>query len=145
MTRSIVFLLLTVVFLGTALAFAPPSRRRAGSALVMEIASVPPPIEHFTQASPRIESEVTFVSPLMRKTNNFDVSSPQLLSLEERRPPTKEEIEAKKRNFNFWFWGGGFVAPFLATFYYFGYAFYRFSNLFVRPGTHTVLLNYLQI
>ena len=47
-------------------------------------------------------------------------STSQLLSLQERRPPTKEEIEAKKRNFAFWFWGGGFVAPFLATFYYFG-------------------------
>ena len=39
--------------------------------------------------------------------------------------PTKEEIAAKKRNFAFWFWGGGFVAPFLATFYYFGLKFWE--------------------
>jgi len=32
---------------------------------------------------------------------------------------------AKKRNFNFWLWGGGFVAPFLATFYYFGFRFWE--------------------
>ncbi len=41
-------------------------------------------------------------------------------SLQERHIPTAEEIEAKKRNFNLWFWGGGFVAPFLATIFYFG-------------------------
>jgi len=50
--------------------------------------------------------------------------SPQLpsitTSLQERHIPTAEEIEAKKRNFNLWFWGGGFVAPFLATIFYFG-------------------------
>jgi len=49
----------------------------------------------------------------------------QLLSLEERRPPTAEEIAAKKRNFNLWFWGGGFVAPFLATIFYFGFRFWE--------------------
>ena len=52
-------------------------------------------------------------------------SSTQTLSLKERVPPTAEEIAAKKRNFNFWFWGGGFVAPFLATFYYFGLKFWE--------------------
>ena len=52
-------------------------------------------------------------------------SSTQTLSLQERVPPTAEEIAAKKRNFNFWFWGGGFVAPFLATFYYFGLKFWE--------------------
>lgn len=49
-----------------------------------------------------------------------------LLSLKERPPPpTPEELAAKKRNFNLWFWGGGFVAPFLATFYYFGFKFWE--------------------
>ncbi len=52
-------------------------------------------------------------------------SSTNVVSLEERRPPTAEEIAAKKRNFNLWFWGGGFVAPFLATFYYFGLKFWE--------------------
>jgi hypothetical protein len=48
-------------------------------------------------------------------------SSTMALSLKDRPPPpTKEEIAAKQRNFNFWFWGGGFVAPFIATVYYFG-------------------------
>jgi len=42
-----------------------------------------------------------------------------------RAKPTAEEIAAKKRSFNFWLWGGGFVAPFLATFYYFGFKFWE--------------------
>lgn len=52
-------------------------------------------------------------------------SSSTAVSLEERKPPTAEEIAAKKKNFAFWFWGGGFVAPFLATFYYFGFKFWE--------------------
>jgi len=52
--------------------------------------------------------------------------SSELLSLKERPPPpTAEELAEKKKNFNFWFWGGGFVAPFLATFYYFGFKFWE--------------------
>jgi hypothetical protein len=48
-------------------------------------------------------------------------SSTLSLSLKDRPPPpTAEEIAAKKANFNILFWGGGFVAPFIATVYYFG-------------------------
>lgn len=46
-------------------------------------------------------------------------------SLSAKPKPTAEEIQKKKDNFNFWFWGGGFVAPFLATFYYFGFKFWE--------------------
>jgi len=52
-------------------------------------------------------------------------SSSTVVSLEERVPPTPEQIAAKKRNFNFWFWGGGIVAPFIATVYYFGLRFWE--------------------
>mmetsp|Transcript_23619 Transcript_23619/g.65541 ORF Transcript_23619/g.65541 Transcript_23619/m.65541 type:complete len:117 (+) Transcript_23619:138-488(+) len=56
----------------------------------------------------------------------FEESTSMTLSLKERPPPpTEEELAAKKRNFNLWFWGGGFVAPFLATFYYFGFKFWE--------------------
>jgi len=54
----------------------------------------------------------------------FDSTS-TMVSVQEYRKPTPEEIAAKKRNFNLWFWGGGFVAPFLATFYYFGLKFWE--------------------
>jgi hypothetical protein len=52
-------------------------------------------------------------------------SSNFLSDLKERRPPTAEEIAQKKLNFNLWLWGGGVVAPFLATFYYFGFKFWE--------------------
>lgn len=58
--------------------------------------------------------------------NNVMESTSNMVSLKERPPPpTAEEIAAKKASFNFWFWGGGFVAPFLATFYYFGLKFWE--------------------
>ena len=46
-------------------------------------------------------------------------------SLSARPKPTKEEIDQKNKNLALWFWGGGFVAPFLATFYYFGFKFWE--------------------
>mmetsp|Transcript_17470 Transcript_17470/g.25847 ORF Transcript_17470/g.25847 Transcript_17470/m.25847 type:complete len:132 (-) Transcript_17470:178-573(-) len=58
------------------------------------------------------------------RLGNYAQSSLQV-AIQEYRKPTAEEIAAKKRNFNLWFWGGGFVAPFLATFYYFGFKFWE--------------------
>jgi hypothetical protein len=62
-------------------------------------------------------------------TSSMDTTTSPLtsltVSLEERKPPTAEEIAAKKRNFNVVFWGGGIVAPFLATFFYFGLKFWE--------------------
>lgn len=52
-------------------------------------------------------------------------SSNFLSDLKPRHVPTAEEIAQKKFNFNLWLWGGGVVAPFLATFYYFGLKFWE--------------------
>ena len=52
-------------------------------------------------------------------------SNSVLVSLQERKVPTAEEIAQKKLNFNLLFWGGGFVAPFLATVFYFGTRFWE--------------------
>lgn len=52
-------------------------------------------------------------------------TSTQLVSLQERKIPTKEEIDQKKLTFNLIFWGGGFVAPFIATVFYFGFRFWE--------------------
>ena len=78
-------------------------------------------------------SNIPSVSQLQQPTsfNNYlsaesSVSSASInVALKERIVPTAEEVATKKRNFNFWFWGGGFVAPFLATFYYFGLKFWE--------------------
>jgi hypothetical protein len=92
---------------------------------LLNMAFVPPlAVQHIpTHTSHSPASQHT--SPLVEGIQKFNAGSTQLLSLQERRPPTQEEIEAKKRNFNMWFWGGGFVAPFLATFYYFGFKFWE--------------------
>ena len=86
---------------------------------------VPPPVQHLYQI-PSTTTISQHSSPLTMGIAEFNAgSSTQVLSLQERRVPTAEEVAEKKRNFNFWFWGGGFVAPFLATFYYFGFKFWE--------------------
>lgn len=47
------------------------------------------------------------------------------VAIQEYKTPTAEELADKKRNFNVIFWGGGFVAPFLATVFYFGARFWE--------------------
>ena len=64
-------------------------------------------------------------SPLQEGVQRYLSSSSQLVCLKERHIPTPEEIAAKKLNFNILFWGGGFVAPFLATVFYFGFRFWE--------------------
>lgn len=71
------------------------------------------------------QQKISSVNYYLQSSNVLDSTS-NIVSLKDRPPPpTKEEIAEKQRNFNFWFWGGGFVAPFLATFYYFGFKFWE--------------------
>jgi len=44
---------------------------------------------------------------------------------EEARKKSTEQLAEEKKTFAWYFWGGGFVAPFLATFYYFGFKFWE--------------------
>ena len=92
----------------------------------------------FAPIMPAATVEINVASPLVTTTttnqlqvgvlnylqddrSSLESSSTMMLSLKERPPPpTKDEIARKQLNFNLWFWGGGFVAPFLATIYYFG-------------------------
>eukprot|EP00566_Odontella_aurita_P024837 CAMPEP_0113544166 /NCGR_PEP_ID=MMETSP0015_2-20120614/10561_1 /TAXON_ID=2838 /ORGANISM="Odontella" /LENGTH=97 /DNA_ID=CAMNT_0000444403 /DNA_START=313 /DNA_END=606 /DNA_ORIENTATION=+ /assembly_acc=CAM_ASM_000160 len=91
-----------------------------------------PPAPQAVSVSP-FSSAASVASPLSNGIDRFIATSDESalqssstsVSLQERRAPTKEEIEAKNRNLAFWFWGGGFVAPFLATFYYFGFKFWE--------------------
>jgi hypothetical protein len=95
---------------------------------------VPPPV--VTMESPL--TQVSNVPALAQQSQNpvsfnsyisndslMNYGTSNVVALQERKIPTPEEIAAKKRNFNLWFWGGGFVAPFLATFYYFGLKFWE--------------------
>lgn len=109
------------------MAFAPAANRRhAASSLSMALMSPPPPpVSHAIMDT--TATVTTSSNPLSQGIDSFMKDSPssQLVALQERKIPTKEELAAKKRNFNLWLWGGGFVAPFLATFYYFGFKFWE--------------------
>ena len=43
----------------------------------------------------------------------------------EKSKKSAEQLAEEKKTFAWYFWGGGFVAPFLATFYYFGFKFWE--------------------
>ena len=109
------------------MAFVPAANRRQGVSLSMAIVSPPPPppsVNH-VMIDPTADTTAA-TSSLTQGIDKFMSESPsQMLALQERKIPTAEEIAAKKRNFNLWLWGGGFVAPFLATFYYFGFKFWE--------------------
>jgi hypothetical protein len=72
-----------------------------------------------------IRQRETPSSTISTKPTTTIQSSSMFVSLQERKIPTKEEIEQKKLTFNVIFWGGGFVAPFIATVFYFGFRFWE--------------------
>jgi hypothetical protein len=122
-------LLVLALALAQTLAFAPHAQKRRESALGLAV--IPPlPVVQISLQPQLVEALSSSSQPLKQGVQSYlreeSVSSTTVtLSLQERKIPTAEEIAAKKRNFNFWFWGGGFVAPFLATFYYFGFKFWE--------------------
>ena len=88
-----------------------------------------PPVEVSPMSTVSVSSNgmSTVTSPTQIGVANWlEDANTMSVSLSERKAPTAEEIAEKKKNFNLWFWGGGFVAPFLATFYYFGFKFWRY-------------------
>ncbi|KAL7471542.1 hypothetical protein ACHAXS_011848 [Conticribra weissflogii] len=129
--KSYLFLTL-IAMAATASAFVSPSARRITTSLSMTMGQAPPaPI-----LAPTASQSITTTSSsalnigignfLVQDSESTILTSSNILSLKDRPPPpTPEEIAAKKRTFNLWFWGGGFVAPFLATFYYFGFKFWE--------------------
>jgi hypothetical protein len=84
-----------------------------------QVVSNAPTLTHQSQQPVSFNSYISSTDSIV----NYGTSN--VVALQERKIPTPEEIAAKKRNFNLWFWGGGFVAPFLATFYYFGLKFWE--------------------
>jgi hypothetical protein len=120
-------------------AFAPSiERSRRDSALKLVIVNMPPAAEilnHAPVVSVSSSSAPQQQSALDAGTREYAAGatiqqqqlapSSILLSLQERKPPTAEEIAQKKLTFNLWFWGGGIIAPFLATIFYFGFRFWE--------------------
>ena len=117
--------------------FVSPTSRRSTTSLSLAVMDAPQQQAATTiisldqQQSPITSSSYLnngigkFISQGDESTSSI-MTSTNVLSLKDRPPPpTAEEIAAKKKTFNLWFWGGGFVAPFLATFYYFGLKFWE--------------------
>uniref|UniRef100_A0A6U0QN48 Uncharacterized protein n=1 Tax=Eucampia antarctica TaxID=49252 RepID=A0A6U0QN48_9STRA len=117
--KTIVTLLLALVSLSSAFVVNNNVSRRVSTGISMAIDQAPPTTTYLSSPSLARSSDVT--SPMNMGVHKYlDSSSSNMLSLKEVKKPTAEEVAAKKRNFNIIFWGGGFVAPFLATVFYFG-------------------------
>uniref|UniRef100_A0A7S0GP19 Uncharacterized protein n=1 Tax=Proboscia inermis TaxID=420281 RepID=A0A7S0GP19_9STRA len=138
MVQSIVvtlFLLLTIAFRCNGFTVPQKNSRLTKTSIFM--VEVPPPAQPTFEVPPSSHFQTADISRLtvndhitkwntnFEKNTEITDSGSTLVSLKDRVIPTKEEVAAKKRNFAFWFWGGGFVAPFLATFYYFGLQFWK--------------------
>lgn len=97
------------------LAFAPlqaTNGRKSTVGLSMAMLTTPPPppataLEQVFVVQQQ-QSGSSTTSPMQAGAHAYLASqvdtSSLTLSLQERRPPTPEEIAAKKANFNFWFW-----------------------------------------
>ena len=131
--NSYIFLLSCLLAVVNVSGFVSPAARHSTTSLSLAVTDLPPAI-----ITPQSQQQL-LSSPSTSLNNgigNFISNGPNdesailtstnVLSLKDRPPPpTAEEIAAKKATFNLWFWGGGFVAPFLATFYYFGLKFWE--------------------
>ena len=128
MMMNSIFLYLSLLV--AASAFAPISRQNARTTSALNLAVLPPPLNvNVQQPAAAIQSSSMVLQDGIQQfmsTANPIESSTLSLSLKERPPPpTAEEIAQKKATFNFWFWGGGIVAPFIATVFYFGPKFWE--------------------
>ena len=137
MKSSYMFILSVLVLAAVHVSgFVSPTSRRSTTSLSLAVMDAPQQqpatiISLDQQQSPIASSSYLnngigkFISQGDESTSSI-MTSTNVLSLKDRPPPpTAEEIAAKQKTFNLWFWGGGFVAPFLATFYYFGLKFWE--------------------
>jgi len=121
MTRvSVVFSQLSLLWLTLWLhdnvqAFAPhPMSQRRSKSRLDAAFQTPPPPPPSSIAVTNLDTTIVSTSPLESGIANFVGSQNQnawssssvSLSVQEYRKPTPEELAAKKRNFNLWFWGG---------------------------------------
>ena len=136
MNCTFVFVISLLSMVACASGFVSPRGRRSATSLPMALMDAPlsPPNSasapiSFVQPAPSTTSSSLsdgIGRYILQEPPSSIMTSTTVLSLKERPPPpTAEEIAAKKATFNLWFWGGGFVAPFLATFYYFGFKFWE--------------------
>ena len=111
--------------------------RRSALMIAPHLADVPPITVQTTATTAPLSvllleqsniSPMTMIAPgrpaVLDDTSTTDLPT-VTVAIQEYKTPTAEELADKKRNFNVIFWGGGFVAPFLATVFYFGARFWE--------------------
>ena len=94
------------------------------TSLYLAPSTPPPPPQHIIE-TPSVKTQSLipgYTANLQQKMNELPSIS---VSLQDRKIPTQEEINQKKLTFNLWFWGGGIIAPFIATVFYFGFKFWE--------------------
>jgi hypothetical protein len=111
-------------------AFAPGSLASRRPSFLSAIAPMPMPITQLVSVTTAAQSETAMMRQvdvnagienyLSTTPSSLADSSTMTLSLQERVAPTAEEVASKKFKFNVLFWGGGIIAPFIATVFYFG-------------------------
>jgi hypothetical protein len=117
--------------ISTVSAFAPGSVASRRPSFLSAIAPMPMPMPmtQLVSVTTAAQSDTTMMRQVDVGIENYLSSTPSTsvadsstmtLSLQERVAPTAEEVAAKKFKFNVLFWGGGIVAPFIATVFYFG-------------------------
>ena len=122
-----------VLILSSVSAFAPGSVASRRPSFLSAIAPMPMPAPVSpTLMTQLVSTSVAAPTSMMRHVDlgieNYlstnpstsSATSSMTLSLQERVAPTAEEVAAKKFKFNVLFWGGGIIAPFIATVFYFG-------------------------
>mmetsp|Transcript_10679 Transcript_10679/g.18779 ORF Transcript_10679/g.18779 Transcript_10679/m.18779 type:complete len:138 (+) Transcript_10679:70-483(+) len=136
MKNTCLFTLSCLAVVALATGFVSPHGRRSKTSSLSAVMDVPPAASSAVVAPVSFDQQASIVTSssindgigrfIAQEQSHAIMTSTNVLSLKDRPPPpTPEEIAAKKRTFNLWFWGGGFVAPFLATFYYFGLKFWE--------------------
>mmetsp|Transcript_26576 Transcript_26576/g.61196 ORF Transcript_26576/g.61196 Transcript_26576/m.61196 type:complete len:140 (-) Transcript_26576:827-1246(-) len=116
-------------------AFVVNTAQRKGSNTLLKVVSTDVPTINLRPTSAITQSQISSTASVSR-ANSLDAAASNWISqkssngayldLGEKKVVQKNEaVEKKKATFNVIFWGGGFVAPFLATFFYFGFRFWE--------------------
>jgi len=111
-------------------AFVVNTSEHRGSRIVLKMIPVDVPIADL-QPLLGFSQKVSSNAPVVMR-NSLDsavstwISKGDYIDLGENKSKIRnKELEKKKFNFNLWFWGGGFIAPFISTVFYFGFRFWE--------------------
>mmetsp|Transcript_425 Transcript_425/g.976 ORF Transcript_425/g.976 Transcript_425/m.976 type:complete len:132 (+) Transcript_425:213-608(+) len=111
-------------------AFVVQTSQRRGSHAALKMIPVDMPIVDHQPPAVFAQQASSIPPVIMRSSLDSAVSTwiskSDYIDLGEKKTKIRnKELERKKFNFNVWFWGGGIIAPFIATVFYFGFRFWE--------------------